>query len=78
MTAIAVSVDALAISDPTVAAAFVARLAALVLRADGIRRRGVAGEPLLLNVNVPDLPREELRGVQVTRLGRRVYRDTAK
>lgn len=28
-------------------------------------------EPVLLNVNVPDLPYEELRGIQVTRLGRR-------
>ena len=29
------------------------------------------GAPLLLNVNVPDVPFEELRGVMVTRLGRR-------
>ena len=28
-------------------------------------------EPLLLNVNVPDVPYEELRGIRVTRLGRR-------
>jgi len=28
-------------------------------------------EPILLNVNVPDVPYEELRGIQVTRLGRR-------
>ena len=28
-------------------------------------------EPVLLNVNVPDLPYDELRGIQVTRLGRR-------
>ena len=28
-------------------------------------------EPVLLNVNVPDVPYEELRGMQVTRLGRR-------
>jgi 5'-nucleotidase len=31
--------------------------------------------PLLLNVNVPDRPLEEIRGVRVTRLGRRVYND---
>ena len=29
------------------------------------------GEPVLLNVNVPDVPFAELRGVRVTRLGRR-------
>ena len=29
------------------------------------------GAPLLLNVNVPDVPYDELRGVKVTRLGRR-------
>jgi 5'-nucleotidase len=28
-------------------------------------------DPILLNVNVPDIPYEELRGIQVTRLGRR-------
>lgn len=28
-------------------------------------------EPILLNVNVPDIPYEQLRGIQVTRLGRR-------
>ncbi|HEU4709161.1 MAG TPA: hypothetical protein VFS17_07610, partial [Methylophilaceae bacterium] len=27
--------------------------------------------PLLLNVNVPDIPYEELRGMSVTRLGKR-------
>ncbi len=29
----------------------------------------------LLNVNVPDLPESEIRGIRVTRLGNRVYRD---
>ncbi|QJR15406.1 5'-nucleotidase SurE [Usitatibacter palustris] len=29
------------------------------------------GSPILLNVNVPDVPYEALKGVQVTRLGRR-------
>ena len=29
------------------------------------------GEPLLLNVNVPDVPYESLKGVEVTRLGKR-------
>jgi len=28
-------------------------------------------EPVLLNVNVPDLPYDDLRGTEVTRLGRR-------
>lgn len=28
-------------------------------------------QPLLLNVNVPDIPYEELKGIEVTRLGRR-------
>ncbi len=28
-------------------------------------------EPILLNVNVPDIPYDELRGIKVTRLGRR-------
>jgi 5'-nucleotidase len=29
----------------------------------------------LLNINVPDLPLADLRGVRITRLGQRVYRD---
>ena len=28
-------------------------------------------EPTLLNVNVPDLPYEQIKGIQVTRLGKR-------
>jgi 5'-nucleotidase len=34
-------------------------------------RRQPFGEPVLLNVNVPDIPAAELRGVEVTRLGKR-------
>jgi 5'-nucleotidase len=33
--------------------------------------RAPFGEPVLLNVNVPDLPAAELQGIEVTRLGRR-------
>src|SRR5690606_18364845 len=40
-------------------------------------RVAAAGLPrqTLLNVNIPYLPLEEIKGVQVTRLGMRVYRD---
>jgi 5'-nucleotidase len=34
-------------------------------------RKAPFGEPVLLNINVPDLPPSELRGQEVTRLGRR-------
>ena len=34
-------------------------------------QKGAFGEPLLLNVNVPDVPYEHIRGMRVTRLGRR-------
>src|SRR2546429_8074857 len=34
-------------------------------------KRAPFSEPLLLNVNVPDVPPAELRGIEVTRLGRR-------
>jgi 5'-nucleotidase len=33
--------------------------------------QGGLGEPVLLNVNVPDIPENELKGIRVTRLGRR-------
>jgi 5'-nucleotidase len=34
-------------------------------------QRAPIGEPVLLNVNVPDVPEAELNGIEVTRLGRR-------
>jgi len=34
-------------------------------------KRAPFGEPVLLNVNVPDLAPAELRGIEITRLGRR-------
>jgi len=30
---------------------------------------------LLLNLNVPDLPLDQVKGVEITRLGRRIYKD---
>lgn len=49
-------------------AAFAARLADRLLR-EGLPRH------TLLNVNAPALPADQLRGVAITRLGIRVYRD---
>jgi 5'-nucleotidase len=54
--------------DLEFAAAVVAALARRVL-AEGLPPN------CFLNVNFPALPREQVRGIQVTRLGRRVYRD---
>ncbi len=34
-------------------------------------QRGELGEPVLLNVNVPDIPYDHLKGLRVTRLGKR-------
>lgn len=65
---IAVSLDAYAEWDFAFAAEFAAGLAAQVLE----RRLET---DVLLNVNVPMIPREQIRGVQVTRLGHRIYRD---
>jgi 5'-nucleotidase len=50
------------------AARFAARLARTVLDAR-------LGSNVLLNVNVPSVPWREIKGVQVTRLGQREYRD---
>ena len=33
--------------------------------------RNAFGQPVLLNVNVPDVPYDELRGIEITRLGKR-------
>ncbi|MDR1068862.1 MAG: 5'/3'-nucleotidase SurE [Clostridiales Family XIII bacterium] len=32
------------------------------------------GDPMMLNINVPDLPKSEVKGVKITGLGRREYR----
>jgi len=47
--------------------------AAARVAADLVQRftRNSPGEPVLLNVNVPDVPYEKLRGFEVTRLGKR-------
>jgi 5'-nucleotidase len=42
--------------------------------AERILERGLPGDTML-NVNVPDVPYEQLRGIAVTRMGRRHYQD---
>jgi 5'-nucleotidase len=66
--AIAVSLGDYLEWDFAYAASFAARLAERVLRV-GLER------DVLLNVNVPRGKRSDIRGVQVTRLGRREYND---
>jgi 5'-nucleotidase len=39
---------------------------------------GKLAPPLLLNVNLPNLPLEKIRGVSLTHLGRRTYMDVVK
>ncbi|HIC90191.1 MAG TPA: 5'/3'-nucleotidase SurE [Anaerolineae bacterium] len=66
--AIAVSLDWGDGRDELLAAQVAARLAAQVLD------RGLPPN-VLLNVNVPALPRDQVKGIRMTRLGQRVYRD---
>ena len=66
--AFAVSLNSLTCGDYSVAASFASRLARKVL-ALGLPR-GV-----LLNVNVPPLPADQIEGVLVTHMGLRIYRD---
>jgi 5'-nucleotidase len=65
---IAVSMDTQPIWPVDVAAAFVARLV------QQINQQGIAKD-ILLNVNVPNLPHDQIKGVQITRLGKRIYED---
>jgi 5'-nucleotidase len=67
--ALAVSLVTRELTDFLEPAAFVARLARRVIER-GLKHRQ------LLNVNIPFLPWDAIRGVCVTRLGSRVYRDT--
>jgi 5'-nucleotidase len=68
VTALAVSLDSYKAEEFGVAARFAAYLVGHVWAMH-------LQQPLLLNVNVPALPEQEIRGVQVTRLGHRLYRD---
>ncbi len=65
---IAVSLDAYENWQFDTAAAFTARLVRVVARER-------LPEGVLLNVNVPNVPPAAIAGVEVTRLGRRIYRD---
>lgn len=65
---IAISLDSFESTDFRVAADFACSLASRLISADLPR-------PLLLNVNVPALAAAEIKGVRVTRLGTRIYRD---
>jgi 5'-nucleotidase len=68
ISSIAASLDTYEDGDFGYAARFVARLAGEVLA------RGLPAN-VLLNVNVPHVPKDEIAGVEITRLGRRLYRD---
>lgn len=52
--------------------AFAAKFTAQLAR--HIAKNGLSSD-VLLNVNVPNLPPERIAGVEITRLGKRVYRD---
>jgi 5'-nucleotidase len=66
--AIAVSADTHPVWQIEVAADAVARLV------QQVAKQGLDPD-ILLNVNVPSLAYEEIKGVQITRLGKRVYQD---
>jgi 5'-nucleotidase len=59
--------------EPTWDLEFAARSVAELARQ--VLARGLPPK-VLLNVNFPALPPDQIRGVQITRLGRRIYRDT--
>ncbi len=56
-------------SDFTPAAEYAVRIARRILA------NGNLPPDTFLNVNVPDIPIEQIRGVRITRLGKRIYRD---
>lgn len=66
--AVAVSLDSRESDDFAVAATWGAQAAHAVLK-HGLPR------DVLLNVNVPALPADRIAGVQITRMGLRIYRD---
>ncbi len=69
LPALAISVTAIRNMRYDVAAPLAAKIARLVTE-------GQLPPETFLNVNVPNVSPEELRGVEITKLGRRSYRDT--
>jgi len=66
---LAVSLDTYeAGADYAVAAEFAAYMV-------GVLAREGLPEGVVLNINVPNLPRDQIKGVRITRQGQRVYRD---
>jgi 5'-nucleotidase len=68
ISAIAFSFDSFESADYSGPASFAARLVQYV------ERHGLPAD-MFLNVNFPAIPWDEVKGVGITRLGRRVYRD---
>jgi len=66
--AIAVSLASLNRPDFSVASEFATKLVTKLLQDDN-----AIGDKILLNVNVPGLPRDKIKGVRITRLGERRY-----
>ena len=64
-------VPAIALSLASKAGAHFATAARIARETVERFQREAFGAPLLLNINVPDLPWEEIKGIRVTRLGRR-------
>lgn len=85
---VAAATEGFLLGVPSIAVSLVSKVAADFRAAarvtlDLVERfqRSAFDKPVLLNVNIPDVPYEELRGVRVTRLGKRhkaeaVIRDT--
>lgn len=68
VSSMALSLDSFTWEDFETAASYACDLAQKIVSAKLPR-------PLLLNVNVPALPAEEIKGIRITRLGTRIYRD---
>jgi 5'-nucleotidase len=68
VSGMALSLDSFEWTDFDAAAAFACDLARQMIA-------NPLGRPLLVNVNVPAAPLEEIKGVRITRQGTRIYRD---
>jgi 5'-nucleotidase len=75
---VAAAVEGYLLGIPSVAVSLASKVGGAFDSAIGIALQMVErlsrqpfGEPVLLNVNVPDIPAGKLRGVEITRLGKR-------
>lgn len=55
-----------------------ASMVSVVVASSLAKTQGLNDKRFVININLPNLPREEIKGVEITRIGRRSYTETVR